>query len=135
MIGNSERQQNRVFLNGNRSKKRHPNLQRRLRSISWRRHPFKRRPYGAHGSRHLSQQKRVPKTEADRLLENNRNHLKNGTPKKSWSWLPKTLKSTLKNRTVKVQAWIYEHKSPIGGIVPILFLDTDVEGNEAQTEQ
>jgi starch phosphorylase len=36
---------------------------------------------------------------------------------------------TIQNRNVKVQAWLHTYKSPIGGSVPIFFLDTDVEGN------
>jgi glycogen phosphorylase len=42
---------------------------------------------------------------------------------------PKTIEITIEGRPVKVQCWIYEHKSSIGGLVPILFLDTDVDGN------
>jgi glycogen phosphorylase len=44
---------------------------------------------------------------------------------------PKTVELTLEKNVVKVQAWIFEHKSTIGGSVPIIFLDTDVEGNTA----
>ncbi len=43
--------------------------------------------------------------------------------------VPKTVEVKIENRTVKVQAWIHEHKSPIGGSVPILFLDTDLKEN------
>jgi glycogen phosphorylase len=42
---------------------------------------------------------------------------------------PKAVEVRIEGRTVKVQAWLHEHKSPIGGSVPIIFLDTDVEGN------
>ncbi len=42
---------------------------------------------------------------------------------------PKKVELNIEKRTVAVQAWIYHHKSTIGGQVPILFLDTDVEGN------
>ena len=51
-------------------------------------------------------------------------------PSKIMDLAPKTVEVNLDSRIVKVQAWIYEHKSAIGGIVPILFLDTDVEGND-----
>ncbi len=44
---------------------------------------------------------------------------------------PKT-EVRIENRQVKVQAWLYEHKSTIGNSVPIIFLDTDVEGNAAE---
>ena len=50
-------------------------------------------------------------------------------PKEILSLSPKTVEVNLQRRQVKVQAWVYEHRSPIGGMVPILFLDTDVEGN------
>ncbi|MCW4018981.1 MAG: alpha-glucan family phosphorylase [Candidatus Bathyarchaeota archaeon] len=42
---------------------------------------------------------------------------------------PKTVEVIIEKRKVKIQAWVYEHKSTIGGTVPIFFLDTDVEGN------
>ncbi len=35
----------------------------------------------------------------------------------------------IQNRDVKVGAWIYNQKSPTGGAIPVLFLDTDLEGN------
>jgi glycogen phosphorylase len=52
-------------------------------------------------------------------------------PAKILDLAPKTVEVNIEKRVVKVQAWIYEHKSTVGGTVPILFLDTDVEGNEA----
>jgi glycogen phosphorylase len=36
---------------------------------------------------------------------------------------------------VKVQAWLYEHQSVTGGMVPILFLDTDLAENAPQDRQ
>ena len=45
---------------------------------------------------------------------------------------PKTVEVTIEKRIVKVQAWVYEHKSTIGGQVPIIFLDTDVDGNASE---
>ncbi len=50
-------------------------------------------------------------------------------PSKSLFLMPKMVTVTIEGRPVKVQAWLYEHQSPTGGMVPILFLDTDVEGN------
>ena len=50
-------------------------------------------------------------------------------PEKTLEMAPETIEVRIENRPVKVRAWIYEHKSPIGGAIPILFLDTDVEGN------
>jgi len=42
------------------------------------------------------------------------------------------VKVKIQNRDVKLIAWIYTHKSHIAGCVPIIFLDTDVEGNELE---
>jgi len=50
-------------------------------------------------------------------------------PSKSLFLMPKKTTVTIEGRQVKVQAWLYEYQSPTGGMVPILFLDTDVEGN------
>jgi starch phosphorylase len=36
---------------------------------------------------------------------------------------------SIENRDVKVQAWLYRVKSPTGGELPVLFLDTDIPGN------
>ena len=35
----------------------------------------------------------------------------------------------IQNRKIKVGAWLYNLQSPTGGTVPVLFLDTDLEGN------
>jgi len=53
-------------------------------------------------------------------------------PAKSMFLMPKNVTVIIENRPVKVQAWLYEYQSPTGGLVPILFLDTDVEGNEPE---
>jgi len=50
-------------------------------------------------------------------------------PEKTLEMAPEVVEVRIENRPVKVRAWVYEHISPIGGMVPILFLDTDVEGN------
>jgi starch phosphorylase len=50
-------------------------------------------------------------------------------PSKTLFLMPQTASVMIDGREVKVQAWLYEHQSPTGGTVPILFLDTDVEGN------
>lgn len=42
------------------------------------------------------------------------------------------VKVKIKDRDVKLRAWIYTYKSHIGGCVPIIFLDTNVEGNESE---
>ena len=41
----------------------------------------------------------------------------------------------LQGREVKVKAWLYDHQSLTGGLVSVLFLDTDVEGNTPEDRQ
>ncbi|MCW4009064.1 MAG: alpha-glucan family phosphorylase [Candidatus Bathyarchaeota archaeon] len=53
-------------------------------------------------------------------------------PKALLDLAPKTVEIEIERGKVTVQAWIYDYKSTIGGTVPILFLDTDVEGNAAE---
>ncbi|RLB61987.1 MAG: alpha-glucan family phosphorylase, partial [Deltaproteobacteria bacterium] len=43
--------------------------------------------------------------------------------------LPDKALVTIEDRDVKVQAWLYQVKSPTGGELPVLFLDTDIPGN------
>ena len=43
--------------------------------------------------------------------------------------LPGKALVNIENRDVKVQAWVYRVKSPTGGELPVLFLDTDIPGN------
>jgi starch phosphorylase len=38
----------------------------------------------------------------------------------------------IEGRNVKINAWLYDYQSLNGGVVPIIFLDTDVEGNSAE---
>jgi len=51
-------------------------------------------------------------------------------PEKQMQLLPTKTLVTIEQRDVKVQAWLYNVKSPTGGEVPILFLDTDIPGND-----
>jgi starch phosphorylase len=44
--------------------------------------------------------------------------------------LPTTTSVHIQEREVQVQAWCYEHYSPLGGVIPIFFLDTDTEANQ-----
>ena len=46
--------------------------------------------------------------------------------------LPAEVKLNIGDRDVKIRSWLYEHQSLTGGIVPVLFLNTDVEGNVAE---
>jgi starch phosphorylase len=43
--------------------------------------------------------------------------------------LPSKALVNIENRDVRVQAWMYRVKSPTGGDLPVLFLDTDIPGN------
>ncbi len=52
-------------------------------------------------------------------------------PSKFMRLLPPTVKVRIGGRDVAIKAWLYEHQSLTGGVVPILFLDTNVEGNAA----
>ena len=49
--------------------------------------------------------------------------------------LPNRVELKIQNRTVKVKAWLNDYQSPTGGIVPVLFLDTDVEGNSPEDRE
>jgi len=51
-------------------------------------------------------------------------------PEKYMQLLPTKSLVTIEQRDVKVQAWLYRMKSPTGGELPILFLDTDIPGND-----
>jgi starch phosphorylase len=50
-------------------------------------------------------------------------------PSKFMRLLPATATLKIGGRNVKVGAWVYDQESLTGGIVPVLFLTTDVEGN------
>ncbi|WP_242492502.1 alpha-glucan family phosphorylase [Methanolobus psychrotolerans] len=41
----------------------------------------------------------------------------------------------IQNKNVKVRAWLYEHRSLTQETVPVLFLDTDIEGNSLEDRQ
>ena len=53
-------------------------------------------------------------------------------PAKTLTLLPNKVMVNIENRQVQVQAWLYEYQSPTGGMVPILFIDTDVAGNNPE---
>ncbi len=50
-------------------------------------------------------------------------------PAKHMQLLPTKTLVTIAGRDVKIQAWLYHLKSPTGGELPILFLDTCIPGN------
>ena len=54
------------------------------------------------------------------------------TPERFLELLPHKALVSIEQRDVKIQAWLYRVKSPAGGEVPVLFLDTDIPGNDDQ---
>jgi starch phosphorylase len=59
-------------------------------------------------------------------------HPQEWDPSKLMKMLPSEVKVQIQNRDVNVKAWLYEVKSLTGGLIPVLFLDTDVEGNSPE---
>jgi len=53
-------------------------------------------------------------------------------PSKFMELLPNEIEVLIQKRNVRVKAWLYNVQSLTGGAVPVLFLDTDVEGNFAE---
>ncbi len=56
-------------------------------------------------------------------------------PSKFMDQMPVEVEVRIGGRRVKVHAWLYEYQSLTGGLVPILFLDTDVQGNAPEDRQ
>src|SRR4030067_1739129 len=56
-------------------------------------------------------------------------------PSKFMTELEPQVKVQIQGREVKVKAWLYDHQSLTGGLVSVLFLDTDVEGNTQEDRQ
>jgi len=57
------------------------------------------------------------------------------SPEKSMTLLPNEVFVQIEGRTVKVKAWLYKYQSVTGGVVPVLFLDTDFDGNSSQDRE
>ncbi|HII91508.1 MAG TPA: alpha-glucan family phosphorylase, partial [Methanosarcina sp.] len=57
-------------------------------------------------------------------------HTEEWNPAQFMTLLPEEASVRIQNRDVKIKAWLYNYKSLTGGCVPIIFLDTDVEGND-----
>ncbi len=49
--------------------------------------------------------------------------------------LPNEVYVQIEGRSVKVKAWLYKYQSIAGGVVPVLFLDTDFETNAPQDRE
>jgi starch phosphorylase len=56
-------------------------------------------------------------------------------PSKFMNLLQPEVTLHLQGREVKVRAWLYDHQSLTGGLISVLFLDTDVEGNVKEDRQ
>ncbi len=56
-------------------------------------------------------------------------------PSKFMELLPTEASVQIQNRNVKIKAWLYRLQSLTGGVVPILYLDTDVEGNTPEDKE
>jgi starch phosphorylase len=57
------------------------------------------------------------------------------SPEKYMMLLPNEVNVQIEGRTVKVRAWLYTYQSITGGVVPVLFLDTDLDANEPQDRE
>jgi len=72
-----------------------------------------------------------------KIDENGRQYeqAKSWNPEKLMVLLPNEVYVQIEGRTVKVKAWLYKYQSVTGGVVPVLFLDTDVEGNTPEDRE
>jgi len=56
-------------------------------------------------------------------------------PEKLMIQLPNEVTVQIQGRTVKSKSVALQYKSLTGGVVPVLFLDTDVEGNTSEDRE
>ena len=56
-------------------------------------------------------------------------------PEQQMTLLPNEVAVQIEGRTVKVKTWLYKYKSVTGGVVPLLFLDTDFETNAPEDRE
>ena len=72
-----------------------------------------------------------------KIDENGRQYeqAKSWNPEKLMVLLPNEVYVQIEGRTVKVKAWLYKYQSVTGGVVPVIFLDTDVEGNTKEDRE
>jgi glycogen phosphorylase len=56
-------------------------------------------------------------------------------PEKLLVLLPNEVYVQIEGRTVKVKAWLYKYQSVTGGVVPVIFLDTDIDGNTPEDRE
>ncbi len=70
-------------------------------------------------------------TDAGKQIE----HPVEWSPSETMQLLPMEAKVQIQKREVSIKAWLYEVQSLTGGTVPVLFLDTDVEGNSPEDRE
>ena len=70
-------------------------------------------------------------TEEGRQIE----HPQEWDPSKFMKLLPVAVTVQIQNRNVKIKAWLYNVQSVTGGMIPVFFLDTDVEGNTLEDKE
>ncbi|AAM05279.1 alpha-glucan family phosphorylase [Methanosarcina acetivorans] len=63
------------------------------------------------------------------VMGNQTEKIEEWTPSSFMTRTPQEVSVKIQDREVKIQAWQYNCKSLTGGCVPIIFLDTNVEGN------
>jgi starch phosphorylase len=56
-------------------------------------------------------------------------------PSEFMNELPTQVRVQIQGREVRVKAWLYDHQSLTGGLVSVLFLDTDVGGNTPEDRE
>jgi starch phosphorylase len=56
-------------------------------------------------------------------------------PSKFMDHMPVEVEVKISSRKIKVHSWLFEYQSLTGGLVPILFLDTDIQGNAPEDRQ
>jgi starch phosphorylase len=56
-------------------------------------------------------------------------------PEKFMTLLPNEISVQIEGRNVKVKAWLYKYRSVTGGVVPVIFLDTDCDGNTQEDKE
>ena len=57
------------------------------------------------------------------------------SPERFMTLAPNEVHVQIEGRSVKVRAWLYKYQSVTGGVVPILFLDTDCDGNTPEDRE
>jgi starch phosphorylase len=56
-------------------------------------------------------------------------------PKKHMRELPERVSVRIGDANVAIRAWLYDYWSPVGGLVPVLFLDTDLAENRPEDRE